>query len=106
MSEDLEERLRAHYRARDPGPAPEELRRRVSATLAAERRNSGSGRGRVLGFPRAHPAALGSLAAVLLLVAAAAFVLVARPWAEPDGAPVALLQHRTPAAHPSPSQTS
>ena len=82
MTDDLEDRLRAHYRAREPGPAPDRLRQRVDASLAAEQRRPA--RLRVLsgwsrGWARSGFAAMAAVLAVAV-IATAGLVALVRPW--------------------------
>jgi hypothetical protein len=78
MTNDLEDRLRAHYRAQDPGPAPDGLRQRVGATLAAEGRRPA--RLRLLsGWGRSGFAAMAAVLTVAV-IATAGLIVIARPW--------------------------
>jgi hypothetical protein len=98
MTDDLEDRLRAHYDARDPGPAPDHLRQRVHASLAGEPRYGARLR-RVAGLGRAQLGAMGALVAVVL-IATAGLLVVVRPWQGQGPAPGG------PAATPDPRCTS
>jgi len=98
MTDELEDRLRAHYHDREPGPAPDHLRQRVDASLAAEQRRPA--RLRVLsgwsrGWGRSGFAAMAAVLAVAV-IATASLIVIARPWQGQAPAPGG------PAATPDP----
>jgi hypothetical protein len=95
--EDLEQRLRAHFRALDPGPPPSEVVESVAGLLDEARR------------PRVTPVRLASAAAGLAAVAlaAAALILGSQPggWlAGPPGSPTS--SATSPASVAPPTQPS